>query len=170
MVSGLILSFPRWTEPRTTITAAGLPRFSFDEPVALQGLDHIVDRRRGNLEVVLQVRLRWRAAVDLGVVVDECQILTLFCGEWRRHGRIEFRRRINAYLEGVLAKTLEDADAENVNLSADHRANGLFGGGVEIGAQLFGIGAGVLEIRDPCAGAVDLCERPLPAVFALRLH
>jgi len=46
---------------------------------------------------------------------------------------------------------------------------GFFDGGVEIGAQLFGIGAGVLEIRDPCACVVDLRERPLPAVFALRL-
>jgi len=133
------------------------------------GVNFRRNRRSGNLEVALQVRLRWRAAVDLGVVVDECQILTLFCGEWRRHGRIEFRRRINAYLEGVLAKTPKDADTEDVNLSADHRANGLFGGGVEIGAQLFGIGAGVLEIRDPCVGVVDLRERPLPAVFALRL-
>jgi uncharacterized protein DUF4372/DDE family transposase len=102
-------------------------------------------------------------------VVDECQILTLFCGEWRYHGRIEFRRRINVYLESVLAETLEDVDTENVNPSVDHRANGLFGGGVEIGAQLLRIGAGVLEIRDPCACVVDLCERPLPAVFALRL-
>jgi hypothetical protein len=58
---------------------------------------------------------------------------------------------------------------ENVDLSANHRANGLFGCGVEIGAQLFRIGAGVLEIRDPCACVVDLRERPLPAVFALRL-
>src|SRR5207253_424055 len=111
---------------------SGLPRGSFDKAVALQGLDHIVNRGRRNLEVALQVRLRWRAAVDLGVVVDECQILTLFCGEWRNHGRIEFRCRINTYLEGVLAKTLEDADMDNVNLSPDYRANGLFGGGVKI--------------------------------------
>ena len=122
---------------------SGLPRGSFDEAVALQGLDHIVNRGRGNLEVTLQVRLRRRLAVDLGVVVDEGQILTLFCCEWRYHGRIEFGCRINAHLEGVLVKTLEDADMENVNLSADHRAHGLLGGGVEIGAQLSRIGAGV---------------------------
>ncbi len=60
---------------------SGLPRGSFDEAVALQGLDHIVDRGRGNLEVALQVRLRGNLAVDLGVGVDEGQILTLFCGE-----------------------------------------------------------------------------------------
>src|SRR5262249_30599764 len=102
---------------------AGLPRRFLDEPVALQGLDHIVNRRSRNPEVILQVGLRGRAAVNLGVVVNECQILTLFCGKWRRHGRIEFRRRINAYLERILTKTLEDM--EDVNLSADHRANRL---------------------------------------------
>jgi hypothetical protein len=48
-------------------------------------------------------------------------------------------------------------------LSADHRANGLFRGGVEIRAQLFRIAAGGLEIRDPCACVIDLRERPLPA-------
>jgi hypothetical protein len=148
---------------------ARLPRLSFDEPIAFQGLDHIVDRRRGDPEIVLQVRLRWRAAVDLGVVVDECQILTLFCGEWRCHGRVKFRRRINAYLEGLLAKTFDYADLEDVDLSADHRANGLFGGGVEIRAQLFRIVAGGLEIRDPCARVIDLGERPLPSFLALRL-
>ena len=58
---------------------------------------------------------------------------------------------------------------ENVDLSAGNCANGIFGGGVEIGAQLLRIRAGVLEILDPCACAVDLRERPLPAVFALRL-
>jgi hypothetical protein len=58
-----------------------LPGDFFDEAVALQGLDHIVNRGRGNLEVVLQVRLRGSLAVDLGVVVNEGQILTLFCGE-----------------------------------------------------------------------------------------
>jgi len=107
--------------------------------------------------------------VDLGVVIDVGQIPTLFCREWRYHGRIEFGRRINAYLEGVLAKSLEDADVEDVGLSADHRADGLLGGGAEIGAQLSRIAAGVLEIRDPSACAVDLRERPLAAVLALRL-
>ena len=32
---------------------AGLPRGPFDEAVALQGLNHIVNRRRGNPEVAL---------------------------------------------------------------------------------------------------------------------
>jgi hypothetical protein len=58
---------------------------------------------------------------------------------------------------------------ENVNLAADHRANGPLGGGVEIGLQLSRIGAGVLEIRDPGACVGDLRECRLPAVSALRL-
>ena len=105
----------------------------------------------------------------LGVVVDGRQILTLCCGESRYHGRIEFRRRIDVYLEGIVAKSRGDADLENLDRSTDHGANGFFGGGLEIGAQLFGVAAGVLEIRDPCPRAVDLRERPLPARFALRL-
>ena len=59
---------------------SGLPRDSFDQAIALQGFDHIVNRGRGNPEVALQVRLRGRPAMDLGVVVDEGQILTLFNG------------------------------------------------------------------------------------------
>ena len=60
---------------------SGLPRGSFDEAVALQCLDHIVNRRRRNLKVALQVRLCWSLAVDLSVVVNEGQILSLFYGE-----------------------------------------------------------------------------------------
>jgi hypothetical protein len=36
---------------------SGQPRGSFDEAIALQCLDHIVNRGRGNAEVALQVRL-----------------------------------------------------------------------------------------------------------------
>jgi len=60
---------------------SGLPRSSFDEAVALQGLDHFVDGGRRNLEVALQVQLSGSLAVDLGIVIDVGQILTLFCGE-----------------------------------------------------------------------------------------
>src|SRR5215472_5910508 len=111
-----------------------LPGSSLDKAVALQGLDHIVNRGRGNPEVALQIRLCGSLAVDLGVVVEECQILTLLGRESWCHGRIKFGRRINAYLEGVLARTLEGADMENVNLSSDNSANGLLGGGMKIGA------------------------------------
>ncbi len=63
--------------------------------------------------------------------------------------------------DGNFYGTTSYADLENVNLSADHSAHGLLGGGVEIGAQLSRIGAGVLEIRDPSACVVDLRERGL---------
>jgi hypothetical protein len=105
--------------------------------------------------------------VDLGVVVDEGQILTLFCGEWRCNGRVKLRREIYAYREGILAKTLEDADFQNVNLSVDNGANRLFGGGVEIPAQLFRIGAGACVVREPDAHATFIGEDPLAAVFVL---
>ncbi len=88
----------------------GLPWSSLDESVALQGLDHFVDRRRRNLEVVLEVGLRGRPAVDLGVVVDEGKVLALLCREGRCNRRIQFWRGIYAYLEGVLAETVESAD------------------------------------------------------------
>jgi hypothetical protein len=50
---------------------SGLPWRFFDAAVTLQGLDHFVNRGRGNLEITLQVRLRGSFPVDLGVVVDE---------------------------------------------------------------------------------------------------
>ena len=59
---------------------SGLPGGFFDEAVALQGLDHFVDRGWGNLEVALQIRLCRSLAVDFGVAVDEGQVLTLLGG------------------------------------------------------------------------------------------
>jgi hypothetical protein len=129
-------------------SGSGLPRGSFDEAVALQGLDHIVNRGRGNPEIALQVRLR-SLAVDLGVVVDVGQILTLFRRKSRRHGRIKFGRRIDAYLEGVIARSLEDADVQDVNLSADHRSDGLLG---------------AIRVRAPSICANALCRPFLRSV------
>jgi hypothetical protein len=48
---------------------AGRP---FDESVALQDLDHVVNGWRGNLEITLQIGFRRRLAVDLRIVIDEC--------------------------------------------------------------------------------------------------
>lgn len=51
-----------------------------------------MDRGRGDLEISLQVGLRWRASVDLGVGVNKRKILALKSGEgarccgWDRHG------------------------------------------------------------------------------------
>jgi hypothetical protein len=41
-----------------------------------------MDRRRGDTEVVLQVGLRWRAAMQLGVGDDVRQVLPLGVGKW----------------------------------------------------------------------------------------
>src|SRR5215472_16466698 len=146
------------------------PRGSFDEAVALQSLNHIVNCGRGNPEVAFQIRFRGSLATDLSVVVDEGQILTLFGGErwWIR--RIELRREIYAYRERIFAKTIEDADFENVYLSPDNSADWLFGGGVEISAQLLCIGAGAFVIRDRDANRSIIGEDPLPAIFVLHRH
>ena len=66
---------------RKKANGSALPGSFFDEAVALQGLDRLVNRGRGNPEVALQVGLRGRLAVDLCVVIDEGKILALFRGE-----------------------------------------------------------------------------------------
>src|SRR5437867_12855093 len=81
-----------------------------------------------------------------------------------------FRRRIYAYFEGVLAKTVEDSNLENADLTSDNGANGLFGGGVEAPAQLFHIGAGACVVCDPDAYTAFMGEDPFPAVFVLHLN
>ena len=48
------------------------------EAVALKGFNHVVNRRRGNSEVALQIGLSRSLAVDLTVVVDEGKVLALF--------------------------------------------------------------------------------------------
>ena len=72
-----------------------------------------MNRRRGNPEVAFQIRFSGGLAVDFGVVVDERQILTLFCGERRCNGWIEIRGGIYADRERIFAKTVIDADGEN---------------------------------------------------------
>jgi len=84
--------------------------------------------------------------------------------------RIEFRRRIYAYFEGVLAKTFEDADFENADLSTDNGANGLLSRGGEVPAQFFRIGAGACVIRDSNARAAPMGEDPFAAVFVLHSY
>ena len=52
-----------------------------DEAILFERHDHLVDRRRGDLEVALQVGLGGRASEDVRVSVDESQVLTLLFGE-----------------------------------------------------------------------------------------
>lgn len=58
---------------------------SFDQAVAFQDFDHIVNRGRRDSKVALQIGFRRSLAVDFGVVVDECQVLALFFRERRRN-------------------------------------------------------------------------------------
>ncbi len=58
----------------------GLARLTSDEATAVKGLDHLMDGLRGGLKVTLHVDLGGWDTVDLRVVVNECEILTLFRG------------------------------------------------------------------------------------------
>lgn len=58
-----------------------LARDTGDEVHLLEPGEHLVHRGWCDLEVALDVCLRWSAAKELGVVVDERQILPLFRGE-----------------------------------------------------------------------------------------
>jgi len=51
-----------------------------DESQPLQAQDHLMDRRRRNLEIALHVSFRRRAPVDLRVIVDEGEVLPLLGG------------------------------------------------------------------------------------------
>lgn len=58
---------------------SGLPWNARDKTQALQSHDHLVDRGWGGLEVALKIGFGWWLPIQLGVVVDEGEILTLFC-------------------------------------------------------------------------------------------
>jgi len=156
--------------PHQEADGSRLPWFSFDEAVALQGFNHVVNGRRGNQEVALQIGLSRSLAVDLSVVVDEGEVLALFGGEGGCNGRIEFRRWVHRDLEGLLAKTVEDADLENANLAADNGAKGLFGRSGELPAQRLRVGAGACVIRDTDTHAASIGEDPFAAAFVLHSY
>ena len=70
------------------LDAAGCAGGSSDEASAFKGEYHLVDARRGYLEVPLHIGFGGRAAEDTAVSVDEGQGLTLLVGEGesgRRH-------------------------------------------------------------------------------------
>ena len=50
---------------------SSLPRCALDQAIAFEGLDHLVDRGRGYLEVALEIRFRRRHAMDLRVLIYE---------------------------------------------------------------------------------------------------
>src|ERR1017187_10762148 len=53
---------------------------SLEEAAGLERQDHLVYGRRGDAKVPLHFGLRGCAAVNLAVVIDESQVLTLFVG------------------------------------------------------------------------------------------
>jgi hypothetical protein len=70
-----------WQQERDAACGAGS---TANEAETFQSEDHGMDRGSGDLEVVLEVALRGRPAIDLGVGVQEGQILTLRGGKSRR--------------------------------------------------------------------------------------
>ena len=60
---------------------ARFPRFPVDEAVRVERFDHLMDDRRCHPEKPLKVRLCRRSTMNLAVVVDERQVLSLLGGE-----------------------------------------------------------------------------------------
>ena len=54
-----------------------------DEAVSFEGYDHLVDRRRADAEVALDVGFGGWASEHVGVGMDEGQVMTLLLGEVR---------------------------------------------------------------------------------------
>ena len=71
-----------------------------------------------------------------------------------------FERRIYSYVETFFAKTLENTDFENIDLSTDNGANGLLRGGIKVSVQLLPVGAGGCVVRDPDARAPSTGDDP----------
>jgi hypothetical protein len=54
-----------------------------DEAVSFEGDDHLVDRRRADAEVALDVGFGGWSSEHVGVGMDEGQVMTLLLGEAR---------------------------------------------------------------------------------------
>src|SRR5439155_11028044 len=116
--------------PHKEPNGSRLPRSSFDEAVSLQGLDHLVNRGRRNLEIFLQIRFRRSLAMNLGVMINKRQVLPLLRRERGCTGWIASRCGAYSYFKSVLAKAVEDTDLNDRKLSTEHRPDGFFSGGV----------------------------------------
>jgi len=58
----------------------------FDQAFGFPSEDHLMHGRRGNAKITFHICLCWSSSVDLGVVVDKREVLTLFIGVGlRRH-------------------------------------------------------------------------------------
>lgn len=142
----------------------GLSWGSFDKALALQGLDHVVNCRRRNAKIAFEIRLGGGAVVDLVVVVNVSEILTLLRGECGCDGRIKLRHGIDADGEGIFADTFQNPHIEEVDVSGEDSAEGFLGGGAKGRAQLFGLGAGTWEVGDLDGGLALSHEDPFSPV------
>ena len=70
-----------WNEDVDASSDAGL---SFDEAVAFEAENHLMDRRRADAKVALHVGLSRRLTEDALVDTDEDEIVTLLFGETMR--------------------------------------------------------------------------------------
>ncbi len=73
------------------MAAPWLSRLSSEEAFSFEGKDHLMDRRRRDLDVAPHVGFGGWSSVDACVGMNECEILALFFGEagapsgaWRR--------------------------------------------------------------------------------------
>ena len=64
--------------------------------------------------------------MDLRVVEYEGQILPLRFRESRSGRRIEFRRRLDLYCEGVFSETIRDPNLENIHMAVQDGPQRLF--------------------------------------------
>lgn len=75
--------------------ASGDAGLTADQALALECDHHLVDARRGDLEVALHVGFGWWASIDLGIGPDEGEVLALLIGETRGRPAIEVKKLIH---------------------------------------------------------------------------
>src|SRR5579862_2860961 len=107
-----------------------------------------MDRRRGDPEVILEIRFRGSYPMDLRVVVYERQILPLCFRELRGGCRIEFRRRLNFYFEKIIPKPICNPDLQVIHVAVEDRSQWLFVRTIKVIQQFFGVRARALETRE----------------------
>ena len=83
--------------------AASRARGTANESETFQGKDHLMHGGCGNLEIVLEISLCRRPAIELRVSVEESQVLTLDGGKSRRW-RCAILGHANCFTAGISAK------------------------------------------------------------------
>ena len=81
---------------------AGLAGRFLNQTVALKRLNHLVNRWCRNAEVALKIGFRRGLVVDLRIVINESQVLTLFGRELGRDGGISPGNGFNNHTEDAI--------------------------------------------------------------------